>query len=552
MSQITSAYNYVYNSNSCLSLQIIQILADIIDAKDRYSKGHSTRVAEYAHEIAKRYGYTDEKLSKIYTTSLLHDLGKIGIPDSIINKKNKLSSEEFKLVKSHTIIGSHILGKIKVVSDFATVARYHHERFDGTGYPDGLKGTNIPEIARIISVADAYDAMTSNRSYRDALPQKYVRFEIANGKGKQFDPVFAEIMLQMIDEDKTFRMREMLEKPFADFESMDFSMSFLMSACPELALSLKVSEREVEGSNIPFSVLVDFGKCMPSGFFVYKARGKEELLYANDIVFKIFGCQNIDEFKGLTGYTFPGMVYEQDLERIELSIIEQIESNEYNLDYVEYRIRRKDGKIRWIDDCGRLVNTVEHGSVFYVLIHDTTEQHISRETLTNVDHLTNVFNRKHFDVNIHKDIADIVNHGGRLCMVMIDIDKFKDFNDLYGHLVGDKCLAQVAQAMQNALRRKSDMLFRYGGEEFALLLPGTLLEDAAKLAERLRLAVRKLEIPHEHGPCGIVTVSAGVGMLTSEDASSFENPHVELIKLADQALYKAKDLGRDTVQTQSV
>ncbi len=449
------------------------------------------------------------------------------------------------------MIGAHILSKIKGIPDFTTVARSHHERFDGTGYPDGLKGNDIPEFARIISIADAYDAMTSNRSYREALPQKYVRFEIANGKGKQFDPVFADIMLQMIDEDKEFRMREMTERKSTQASS-DFSSSFLMSACPELALSLKVSEQEFDGSNIPFSVLIDFGKCMPGGFFVYKALGDEELLYANDIVFKIFGCQNLEEFKELTGFTFPGMVYEQDLERIELSIIEQIESDDHNLDYIEYRIRRKDGKIRWIDDYGRLVNTIEHGNVFYVLIRDITEQHVSREMLTDVDHLTNVFNRRHFDVNLHKNMTDIVHNGGRLCMIMIDIDKFKTFNDLYGHLIGDKCLAQVAQAMQNALRRKSDMLFRYGGEEFAVLLPGTLLNDAVKLAERLRLAVRKLEIPHEQGPCGIVTVSAGVGMLTGEEAHELENPYSELIKRADQALYKAKDLGRDTVQFQKL
>ena len=135
-------------------------------------------------------------------------------------------------------------------------------------------------------------------------------------------------------------------------------------------------------------------------------------------------------------------------------------------------------------------------------------------------------------------------------MVMLDIDKFKDFNDLYGHLIGDKCLSQVAQAMQSALRRKSDILFRYGGEEFAVLLPGTLLEDAVKLAERLRLAVRKLEIPHEHGPYGIVTVSAGVGMLTGENARVLEDPAATLINLADQALYKAKGLGRDMVASQ--
>ncbi len=546
MNQITPAHINDFGESS-LSIQIIQILADIIDAKDNFSKGHSTRVARYVQEISRRYGYPEKILPNIYSASLLHDLGKIGVPEFILNKKSKLTETEFNIIKSHPVIGAHILKKISTLPEFATVARSHHERFDGSGYPDGLKGTDIPELARIVAVADAYDAMTSNRSYRDALPQKYVRFEIANGKGKQFDPVFADIMLKMIDEDKKFKMRE-ISKGINN--NIDFSTSFLVSVCPELALSLKVSEQEYKGINIPISMLIDFGKCMPGGFLVYKAKGKEEIIYANDIVFKIFGCKDIDEFKKLTGYTFSGMVFEQDLERIKLSIIEQIEKNDFNLDYVEYRIRRKDGKIRWIDDYGRLVYTAEYGNVFYVLIRDITEQHVSREILTDVDHVTSVFNRRHFDININKDITSIIHNGGRLCMVMLDIDKFKDFNDLYGHLIGDKCLSQVAQAMQSALRRKSDILFRYGGEEFAVLLPGTLLEDAVKLAERLRLAVRKLEIPHEHGPYGIVTVSAGVGMLTGENARVLEDPAATLINLADQALYKAKGLGRDMVASQ--
>ncbi len=546
--QYFSQFSNIYNN----SYESLQIITDIIDAKNKYSKGHSLRVAKYAREIGRRYGYDNEKLTMIYNGSLLHDIGKIAIPDYILNKKDKLTNREFSIIKSHTLIGSHILSKINEMPCLAAIARSHHEHFDGKGYPDGLTGNNIPEFARIVAIADAYDAMTSNRSYRNALPQKYVRFEIVNGKSKQFDPTFVEIILKMIDEDKEFKMREMPCNIPNSYDNIDFSSSFLMSLCPELALSFNTTDQDIEGPSITFSQLVDFGKCMPGGFFVYKAQGNEDLLYANDIVFKIFGCKDIDEFKELTGFTFHGMVYSDDLERTELSIIEQIEKNDHQLDYVEYRIIRKDGKIRWIDDYGRLISTPEYGDVFCVLIRDITDKHISREMLTDIDHVTNIFNRRCFDIDLHQHITNIINNGGILCMIMIDIDKFKNFNDLYGHLVGDKCLAKAAQEMQNALRRKSDKVFRYGGEEFAVLLPGTLIEDAVKLAERIRLAVRNLKIPHEQGPYNIVTVSCGVGMLSGKEAKSLENPYAELIKLADQALYRAKDFGRDNVKYQKI
>ena len=394
--------------------------------------------------------------------------------------------------------------------------------------------------------------MTSNRSYRDALPQKYVRYEIANGKNKQFDPVFADIMLQMIDNDKNYTMRELNYDVVDTIDDIDFTTSVLMNACPEAALSLGLSEHTAEGKHLSFSILVDFGQRMPGGFFVYKARGNEELLYINDIVLKIFGCQTLDEFKILTGFTFPGMVHEKDIERIELSIIEQVEKDDNNLDYVEYRIRRKDGQIRWVDDYGRLVSTLEYGDVFYVLIRDITEQHNTRETLTDVDHLTKVYNRRHFDRELQRSVRHIMHLGGSLSLIMIDIDKFKNFNDLYGHLVGDKCLTQVAQAMRTTLKRKNDLLFRYGGEEFVVLLPDAPLEDGFLVADKLRLAVRALELPHEQGPCGIITISAGVASLTGEEAHCLSDPASELIRLADRALYEAKGAGRDTVRIRRV
>ncbi len=194
--------------NEKLFMHVVHSLADAIDAKDTYTNGHSGRVAKYSKEIARRYGYSEKAQGDIYMMGLLHDVGKIGVPDAVINKPAKLTDEEFALIKNHPSMGSRILKNIKEMPALATGARWHHEKFGGGGYPDGLSGNDIPEEARIIAVADAYDAMSSRRSYRDVLPQEVVRGEIEKGKGTQFDPKFADIMLSMIDEDTEYTMKE--------------------------------------------------------------------------------------------------------------------------------------------------------------------------------------------------------------------------------------------------------------------------------------------------------------------------------------------------------
>ena len=188
--------------------QTSEALASAIDAKDKYTHGHSSRVAVYSQQIAREAGMSDEECEKVYFAALLHDVGKIGIPDDIINKDGRLTDEEFAQIKLHPVYGNQILSRIQRSPDLSIGAHFHHERYDGRGYPDGLKGEDIPRIARIIGVADAYDAMTSKRSYRDPIPQDKVREELVKGMGTQFDPQYAKIMLHLIDLDTEYRMQE--------------------------------------------------------------------------------------------------------------------------------------------------------------------------------------------------------------------------------------------------------------------------------------------------------------------------------------------------------
>ncbi len=185
-----------------MSLQLMQTLSMTIEAKDEYTRGHSHRVAEYSALIAKELGWSQKEVTNLRNAAHLHDIGKIGIPDTILNKPTKLTEEEYAVIKEHTVIGAEILKNIRLIDHVTAIARSHHERYDGTGYPDGLKGEEIPLPARIIAVADSYDAMQSRRIYRNPLGTEVIYNEILNNRGTQFDPEIADVFLKLLDENR--------------------------------------------------------------------------------------------------------------------------------------------------------------------------------------------------------------------------------------------------------------------------------------------------------------------------------------------------------------
>lgn len=186
--------------NRQMTMQTIMTIVNTIDAKDEYTKGHSQRVSEYSGALAEALGMDAEDVERIRYIGLLHDIGKIGVPDAILNKPGRLNNTEFSLMKLHTVVGGEILKDINSMDDLDVGAKYHHERYDGKGYPEGLKGNEIPLVARIIGIADAYDAMTSHRIYRKRLSDEAVREEIARCAGTQFDPQCAEVFLRILDQ----------------------------------------------------------------------------------------------------------------------------------------------------------------------------------------------------------------------------------------------------------------------------------------------------------------------------------------------------------------
>lgn len=196
----TAKYEKKQKEDSRIIMQSMSTFANMIDAKDPYTKGHSTRVAIYASEIARRMKLSKEEIDTIFYVGLLHDCGKIGIPDSVLKKPEKLTIEEWHLIQSHTTLGSNVLINFTAIKGIRDGALYHHERFDGRGYPSGLRGEEIPLYARIICVADSYDAMSSNRCYRAQIEKQIILKELNNNSGTQFDPAIVKHMIDMINE----------------------------------------------------------------------------------------------------------------------------------------------------------------------------------------------------------------------------------------------------------------------------------------------------------------------------------------------------------------
>ena len=179
-------------------LESIKTLRYTIEAKDMYTRGHSDRVSAYSVLIGKKLGLSDEDLHTLNIGGLFHDIGKIGVPDSILLKDSKLTDEEYSQIKQHPNIGVHILSNATIFNDILPIVEHHHEKYDGTGYPGKLAGNDIPYLARITAVADSFDAMASRRAYRDSLSLDQIISEFERCKGTQFDPELADLFLDIL------------------------------------------------------------------------------------------------------------------------------------------------------------------------------------------------------------------------------------------------------------------------------------------------------------------------------------------------------------------
>lgn len=214
MNLIKNINDKLKNTNDKLEqsyLDTIQTLRYTVEVKDPYTRGHSDRVSEFSVLIGKHLGLPEEQIHTLKIGGLFHDIGKIGVPDSILLKESRLTDDEYSQIKNHPTIGSHILSTATIFQDIIPIVKHHHERYDGKGYPSKLSGEDIPYLARIVAIADTFDAMTSKRPYRDALPIEKVKEEFIKGMGTQFDPSLADLFLKLL-ENNFSEIQEIMEK----------------------------------------------------------------------------------------------------------------------------------------------------------------------------------------------------------------------------------------------------------------------------------------------------------------------------------------------------
>lgn len=201
---LLARYSFVLYTNMKESyMDTVKALSMAVEAKDRYTEGHSARVVNYAEKIGIAMMFSESHLENLKIASLLHDIGKIGIPEAILNKPGSLSDEEYDVIKSHPVIGANIIKDVNFLKGVVDIVKYHHEHYDGSGYPEGLKGDKIPLDAAIISVADAYDAMCSDRPYRKAMPKEKAMSILREEKGKQFNPKVVDVFLKILSSQRS-------------------------------------------------------------------------------------------------------------------------------------------------------------------------------------------------------------------------------------------------------------------------------------------------------------------------------------------------------------
>ena len=223
--RINEELSNTYDKLEKAYLDSIQTLRYTVEAKDPYTRGHSDRVSEYSVLIGQKLGLSEDLIKTLRVGGLFHDIGKIGIPDSILLKESKLTDDEYSQIKNHPSIGAHILCNAEVFKDILPIVKHHHERYDGNGYPSKLKGEDIPYIARIAAVADTFDAMKSKRTYRNALPLDVVKEEIERCSGTQFDPNIAKVFLDILNNeyDKIQEIQEKYKHGISNIEDTDIS-----------------------------------------------------------------------------------------------------------------------------------------------------------------------------------------------------------------------------------------------------------------------------------------------------------------------------------------
>jgi diguanylate cyclase (GGDEF)-like protein/putative nucleotidyltransferase with HDIG domain len=549
-----------------LHLATIESLTMAIDAKDPLARGHINRVRALAEGLGRAVGYPENQMEGLKTAALLHDIGKLAVPEHILSKPAKLSSAEFSKIMIHPVVAADILSNVEFPYEVVPIVRHHHEKFDGAGYPAGLRGDEIPFGARILTVVDCYEALTTSRPYRQPYSREQALDMMRRESGHTFDPSILEKFIEVIDSlefnqsalnaqpisligiepqtancllERSFDLepRTLTEKALLDIAAAQREVLSLYEISQTLGSSLKLSEvLPIVAAKL--ENVADF-----TTLAIYLADGNR--LRAAYVIGK-----NADALKGYEvgmGEGGAGWVGEHRQVLIAGSPLADLErplgavAAAYRSTAI-FPLLREDTLVGALafyceEGCGysadevRVLETISSHAA--AAVHNAlTFERTQESALT--DNLTGLPNSRYMYSFFDQEKSRAERHGYPLVLMMMDLDGFKKVNDTYGHHVGDEILRQIAKVAR-AQVRSGDTLVRYAGDEFVAVLHRATPEIVLEMKARVQSAVDSFA--HEVRPGRVARIGISMGFATyGQDGEAID----ELMEVADQRMYEDK------------
>jgi diguanylate cyclase (GGDEF)-like protein len=537
---------------------VVASLAAALEARDGYTGEHSDDVHALSVAVARRLRLGDEQIAEVESVALLHDIGKIGIPDHVLHKPGPLDDEEWLLMREHPVIGERILRPLPGLSAVATAVRHEHERWDGGGYPDGLAGEAIPLASRIVLACDAYTALVSDRPYRKALSTATATEELRRCAGSQFDPRVVEALLACLDDPATLAaapdgeraLAVLPETGGADEPRLQRELHALIGIATAVAAahrledvievvadqaleaveaaSLSISRWEVQGRLL--RTLINAGALAPG----------EERLPADE-TYRLDGDDAALRETLVAGTGFRWSLGDPGIHPMQRDLLERI-GKEHCVGVPISFAGRPWGEL-WATRGAGQDPFADRDLRFLQSIADQVAAAVGRAELFSrmaelafEDPLTGVANRRALDERLDLSLAEALDAGRDLAVMLCDVDNLKELNDEHGHAAGDASLVRVASLLREVVAPFGNALVaRVGGDEFCVLLEDADAEAARRLGERLLARLVAGEGPRLSVSCGVASV--GLGARRAGD----------LLRAADAAQYTAKRAGRARV-----
>jgi diguanylate cyclase (GGDEF)-like protein/putative nucleotidyltransferase with HDIG domain len=545
---------------SRIHLAMVEALATAIDARDQVGIGHVRRTQIYSVGIGEILELSSGEIQALNTGALLHDIGKLAVPDHILNKPGRLTPAEMEKTKIHSSVGASILEKINFPYPVVPTIKYHHEMWDGSGYPEGLMKENIPLTARILSVADAYDTLRGARPYRPAVSRNEARRFLLNGAGAQFDPKIVDVFLRNLRQFEDSIEAQGLGYKFDKETTAETGVTTDDTSDQGYVEQIKRANREVftlyELAKVFSSALnlnetlklfsdkikqfVPFDTCA-----IYLLDEKSEDATAVFVAGKNSATLKNKRVKigeGATGYVLkkrqsvyninPGL----DFSFSQLDFIQEYSSmvslpliaNEklvgavslYSCELDNY----EDEHMRLLETVSRIASDAIYKSL----------QHAETESRALTDPMTLLPNARCLQTQFEKELARASRNKSSFHVLMLDLDGFKAVNDTFGHKVGDELLKQISRVMREQLR-DYDFLARYAGDEFVAIIPETCEKDVSELCERLERSVSEFSLQLAEGKRARVGVSIGAACYPNQGDTLDQ-----ILIQADKAMYRIK------------